>query len=114
MLLHVTFIQADACGFNCELAAIGHGIARISGQVHDDLLDLHGIGAHTPNIATVGNGELKVLADQPRQHFADFLEHMIQIKQLQGLHLLAAEGQQLASQISGALGGFHDFLHITQ
>jgi hypothetical protein len=33
-------------------------------------------------------------------------------KYLQGLHLLAAEGQQLAGQIGSAGGRFEDFLHL--
>ena len=37
--------SGDVGGFDGEFAALRHGVAGIHGQVHDDLIDLAGIGA---------------------------------------------------------------------
>ena len=39
-------INFGVSGLDEQLAAIGHGIPRIYGQVHDDLFDLSLIGFH--------------------------------------------------------------------
>ena len=44
MLAGVGFVQFHVGGFEGELAAVRHGVAGIEGEVHDDLLDLPGIG----------------------------------------------------------------------
>ena len=79
MLLYIVLIQSDAGGFDCQLATIGHGIARIGGKVHYYLFNLHRVRAHTANISAGYNVEMNVLSNQARQHFADFLEHLVQI-----------------------------------
>jgi two-component system, cell cycle sensor histidine kinase and response regulator CckA len=42
MPLDIVVAQADAGGLNHQFAASWHGVARISREVHDHLLDLHG------------------------------------------------------------------------
>src|SRR5258707_11526064 len=36
------FVEGDVRGLNGQLAALRHGIARVDGKVHDDLVDLAG------------------------------------------------------------------------
>ena len=57
--------------------------------------------------------QLDIFSDQARQHFVDFFDDRVQIEQLQALHLLAPEGQQLPGQVGGAAGGFLDLIHIS-
>ena len=40
----VVVVELDVGGLDGQFAAVGHGIAGVDGQVHDDLLDLAGIG----------------------------------------------------------------------
>src|SRR5690242_15621575 len=40
-------IEMRVCGLNLELAAVGHGVARIDSKIHDDLVDLALVGLHT-------------------------------------------------------------------
>ncbi len=68
MLAGVSLIELGVRGFQSQLAAVGHGVAGIQGEVHDDLLDLPGIGFHRAQV-TGGDGEdFNVFADQPPQH----------------------------------------------
>src|SRR6266849_1330654 len=60
-----------------------------------------------------GTNSNSIFSDQTRQHLVDFLDDRVQIEQLQGLHLLASEGQQLPRQISGAARGLLYLIHIT-
>ena len=57
--------------------------------------------------------QINVLANQPGQHFQVFGDHAVQVHNLGGQHLLAAEGQQLASERGGALGGVGDLLRVS-
>src|SRR5580700_11761542 len=40
MVANISLVQVHVGGFDLQLAAHGHGIARVDGQIHDDLLDL--------------------------------------------------------------------------
>jgi hypothetical protein len=46
----VVFVERDVGGLDGKLAPGGHGVAGVDGEVHDDLLDLSGIGADRPEI----------------------------------------------------------------
>ena len=54
-----------------QLAAAGHGVAGVDGQVHDDLLDLAGVGLDRPRPGSSDGGQLDVLADHPAEHLLD-------------------------------------------
>ena len=38
-------VERDVGGLDGELAALRHGVAGVHGKIHDDLVDLAGIGA---------------------------------------------------------------------
>ena len=94
-----------------KLAAPGHGIARIDGQIQDHLLDLSGIGFHRSELRIGRERILDVLADQAREHLAHFGDDGVQVDHARLQHLHAAEGQQLARHGNGAAGGFLNLLH---
>ena len=106
----ITLVQRDIGGLNRELAAARHGVARIDRQIHDDLLDLAGIGFGRAQFAPRNHDQLDVFADQASQHFEVFRDHRVQIENLGSQHLLAAEGQELAGERGGAVGGIGNFL----
>src|ERR1035438_10708887 len=64
---HVSALQS-------ELAALGHGIVGSSDLVHDDLLELSGVGAGVSGLGGEAGHQFNVLADQGAQepfHVAD-------------------------------------------
>lgn len=56
--------------------------------------------------------KLNVFADQPGQVLADLLQPAVKVEHAQGLHLLAAEGEQLAGEIGGPPRGLEDLLPV--
>jgi hypothetical protein len=85
--------QRDVRGFDGELAAGGHGVARIHGQIHDDLLDLPGIGAHRAQGRRGDHYKIDIFADDARKHLEVLRDHRIQIENFRRQHLLAAESE---------------------
>ena len=89
-----------------------HGVARVDRQVHDDLLDLAGIGLDRASRAR-DHHEVDVLADQAGEHLQVFGDDLVEVDHFGRQHLLAAEGEQLARQRRGAFGGAGDLLSGT-
>ena len=85
-----------------------HRVAGVDGQVHDDLLDLARIDMHAAGLAAQHQLDHDVLADQPGQHSRDVADQIVEIEALGLEHLLAAEGEQLAGQLRGSVGGLAD------
>jgi len=95
-----------------EPSAAGHGIARIDGQVHDDLVELAGVGLDNRRLRSGHDPNFDVVAHERAQQFADVLEPVVQIENDRLDHLLAAESQQLASKCGAAFGRFSDVFHV--
>ena len=106
----VSFVERDVKSLKRELAAVGHCVARVHGQVHDDLLDLSGVGFDSTQIRAGDHYHVDVFADQAIQQLEIFCNYRVQVEDFGGEHLLAAEGQQLASECGGAVGGVGDLL----
>ena len=59
--------KSTLSAFNVQQAAVRHRIAGIEHQVHDDLLELHGIG-HGMSGARMEHGhDLDLFSDEPLQ-----------------------------------------------
>ena len=112
MLAGVRFVEDDVARLDGEAAAVGHGVARVDGEVQDHLLELARVGAHGGEIGSERGGELNVLADQPPQHRLQVGDDGIELEQLGREHLAAAVGEQLPGEVGGAGGGFADLLEI--
>ena len=106
----IVFVERDVRGFDRELAAGRHGIARIDREIHDDLLDLAAIGANRPEVRGRNHHEIDVLPDHAVEHFEIFGGDIVQVDDARSQHLLAAECQKLASERRRAFGGAGDFL----
>ena len=112
LFLDVGLVDVHIRGFNGEFAAFGHGVTRVGREIHEDLLDLSGIGFDFAQVVLGHNHQFDVLTDEVGQHAAGFLNNRIQIEQLQRLQLLTAEGKQLPRQLGGPARGGENFFRI--
>ena len=88
-------IKANAARLNGQFAATGHGVARVDGQIQDDLFDLALIRFHRPERRIERRLQFDILAEKARQHFRHILNNCIEIQYLSFQHLLPAECQKL-------------------
>ena len=70
-----------------------HGITRVYRQVHDDLLDLSGIGFHGADLRTRNHDQVDVFTNQAGQHFKAFCDYAVKVHNFGRKHLLTAECQ---------------------
>ena len=106
----IAFVERDIGGLDGEFAALRHGIAGVDRQIHDDLFDLAGIGAHRAQFRARDHYQIDVFADQPGEQFEVFGDDGVQIEDLGSEHLLAAESQKLPGEGGGAIGGIGNLL----
>src|SRR5580704_1736581 len=106
----VFVVEGDVGGLDCEFSAGGHGVAGIDGEVHDDLLDLAGIGAHRAETRARHHDQVDVFANHAVEHFQVFGDDAVEIENARSQHLLAAEGEQLAGKGRGPSGGAGNLL----
>jgi hypothetical protein len=78
-----------------------HRVPGVDRQIHDDLLDLTGVGLDHAGLLRLQNAQLDVLAEQPGEQRLQPDDDFAEIDDLGFQHLLAAEGQQLAGQVPG-------------
>ena len=106
-----TGLQSSIRSADGDLAAVRHGIARVDRQVHHHLFGLPGIGLGAAELRVERGDELDVFANEPAHQLRHVVDHEIQVEDSGRQHLLAAEGQQLAREAGGAVGGFLHFFH---
>src|SRR5882724_11099808 len=99
----VQVIQFDIRGLNGKTAALGHGVARIHREVHDDLFHLAGVRANRSQISRTADNQLDVFANQTRNELAHFFDDGIQIHRARLQHLHPAESEKLTRQRSCAI-----------
>ena len=104
--------QRQALGLDPDRAALGHRIARIDHQVHQDLLQLPLVGPDRPKQWIMRQFQRDPLADQPVQQMRQIGQHVLQIERLRLQGLLARKGQQLIDQGRRAVGILSDLLQI--
>ena len=92
----------------------GHRVAGVDGQVHQHLLDLRRVDADAPEGGVEPRHDLDVLAEERPQHARGVRDEGVEVDDLRLQHLLAAEGEELAHEARGPLGGAHDVLHLAQ
>ena len=112
VLLAIAFVQPNICGLNDKSSPFRHSIAGIRCQIHQHLFDLPSIGPYTCEFISRQECPLNVFPHQPLQHLARLLDDLIDIKHLQGLRVLSAEGQKLAGQVRSPLRGGHYLFQI--
>ena len=107
------FVEIHVGCLDGELASVGHGIAGVHHQIHEDLLDLAWVGPHHAEVRRQHLNIVDVFAENPPQHLFDPSGDLIQVQHHRLQHLLAAEGQELPGQGHRALArllGLQEFL----
>ena len=95
-------IRRGIAGFDRQAPALGHRVARVDDEVHDDLLDLSGVDPVSGRVALLRDRHHDVLADDAPQHRLDLLQRDVEVDHLGLQHLLAAEGEHLPRELGGA------------
>ena len=106
----IFLVAREVCRLNREFATLRHRVPRVHREVHDDLINLTGIGLHCPNLGHRYHDELDVLPDHLSEHVEVSLHEDIQIHYLRSQHLFPAEGKQLSCKGSGTLARIGNFL----
>ena len=92
--------------------ALGHGIPRIDGEVHQRLLQLGWIDQDEVCFGIQIEFQPDVLPDQPTEEFLHAGKRVVQIENLGIEELFPAEGKQLAGYLGGAASGIQDHVGI--
>src|ERR671920_253988 len=101
-------VEVGVGGVDGQCAAGGHRIARVDGEIDQDLFDLTGIGAHRPQVRVQAGGQVDVLAEDPAQHLFDITDDLVEVQHLRLGDFTSAEGEQLFGEPGGTLGGSAD------
>ena len=109
----VGVVQFLIRGFDAQLSALGHRVARVHRKVHDDLFDLAHVRANRAEVARQIDCEIDVFADQPRNQLAHFFHDGIQIDRARLQHLHAAEGEKLAREGRSTVGRAVDLFDLS-
>src|SRR5579872_4617219 len=104
----------DVGAAQLQMAAIGHGVARIDREVHDDLLELQLIDLDRPQVAAVHNLETNLLTDQPAQHDGKVAQHFAKIENLRAQRLLARKRHKMPHQAGRAIGALPDLHDVLE
>ena len=75
-----------------DSSAARHGIARIDDEIHDDLLDLCGIGLYFADTFVGVRDHLDVFVHQAAKKFVQIEDYAIQVDRFRLKYLFAAEG----------------------
>ena len=99
----VGIVEDGHFGFNGEATAVGHGVACVEAEVHENLLDLGGVGLDR---LKMGGGEFHfdVFVDDLVEETGEAVEGSIQIDGAGLKGLAASEGEKFARKRSGAVG----------
>ena len=107
--------QAGANGdFSAGMHAVVNGMNGVVGQVEQGLLDLGRVGQHGGQIGRGINGQLNRRGQAHAQEFFAFLDGVPWVDGAAGGGLVAAKGENLPHQITGAAAGFFNFQQAVQ
>ena len=100
---YIVLVQVNVAGTDRQRATLWHRVAGVHHQVHQYLLHLAGINLDQPRIGAKLGPQANVFADQPLHELLEVHHQCVQCKHARLQHGLAAERQQLARQVGGAL-----------
>ena len=95
-----------------QLAAARHRVTSVHRQVHNDLVELSGVGLDNRRGRSGQEDDFKIVSHERTQQLTDFLQPLVQVKHLWLHRLPAAESQQLPGQRRAALRRFLDVVDI--
>jgi hypothetical protein len=103
--LHVGYLDA-------ELTSVGHGVSCIHRQVHDDLLELGGVGLDSAHTVYRKQRQRDIGSEQTLQQAFHLQNELAEVEHLRLQQLPATEGQQLPHEVRGAITGASHFLDV--
>ena len=109
MIGGVSFGQVHVRRLERELAALGHGVPRVHREVHEDLLELSGVGLHGTRVRRETGAQLDVLAEQAAEHLLKVAHQGPDVDHARLQDLLPAEREQLSREAGGPVGGLANF-----
>ena len=95
---------------NLERASVGHRVARVEREVHDDLVDRRRISPSKAEPLLGIDDQANAFAEHRRQQFFEVAQFASEVKWLRPKHLLTAKRQQLAREIRRAVAGLANLL----
>ena len=108
----VLLVELDVRRVDREQPAVGHRVARVDGEVHEDLLELVRVGEHGIQGRRERRDELDVLADQSREHRRQAGDDVVQLEHARLQDLPPAESEELTGEDGRALGGGRDLVEL--
>ena len=89
-------------------AAVGHRVARVDGDIHQDLVDLHRVDLDGEAVGVEAQLELEVLADHAPEQRRELAHEIVQVDDAAVRGLRAREREQLPDERGPALRGGGD------
>ena len=108
----VCVVHLHVGGLDSQVAAARHGVTRVDGEVDQDLPDLAGIGQHAAQVGGQVVGQLDVLTEGAAQQVQYLGDQVVEVQHARLDNVAAGEGEQLASEPGGPLGGDLDLHQI--
>ncbi|MNS68183.1 hypothetical protein D3C72_1014570 [compost metagenome] len=103
-------------GAKVQAPALGHGVARVDGDVQQRRFELARVGAHGGAGVVGVDLDLDALVERAAQHVGERVQHLPHVDRVGLQHLAPREGQQLARELgaapAGARGGGHELLRV--
>src|SRR4029077_13502587 len=97
---------------DADLTAAGHRVARVDGEVHQDLFDRAVVGADEAERLLADADQLDVFPDHPPQDLFGARQDRVERYWMRQDPLAAAERQQLTREAARAVGRLPDFPHV--
>ncbi len=91
-----------------------HGVARVNGQIQDDLFDVPGVGDHKRKVWREVKGELDLFADGPMKDFFNVSNGVVETQRPRLNDFSAGERQELVRQDTGAFCGDLDLRDVLE
>ena len=106
----VAAVEFHVRRFDRQPSAVGHRVARVDHQIQQYLLDLARVCLHAAKFSARQERHVNVFADHAREHPDHSRDRVVHVQHARLQDLLAAEGQQLARESGGPVGGFFHLL----
>ena len=103
-------VEDHRLGRDAQRPAVGHRVARVDGEVHDDLLELPPVGDDGDHVALRADDELQLGAEQPLEHRPHAHDGLGDVDGRRRRGALPGERQELRRQLRSATGSALDLL----
>src|SRR5688572_17279801 len=95
-----------------DAAALRHRVARVGGEVDEDLIELTAIHVHDRATSAGAKGELDLLAEDLAEDHVRVRDHAIELDVRRPANLPSPEREQLSRELRRALRRLPDLLDL--